>query len=51
MRKKPISIQLPQKIITKMDEKRKDRGFSRNQLFEYLLKKWFENGSKIIMED
>jgi metal-responsive CopG/Arc/MetJ family transcriptional regulator len=46
-----ISVDVDEEILKKLDEERKKKNFSRNRLFEYLLKNWFKEKCRIVMED
>ena len=48
---KRVTVDLDKETLDQVDEERKKKKFSRNQLIDYLLKKWLKDGCKIIMED
>ena len=46
-----ITLDIDNDTLEKMDEERKKKGFSRNRLIDYLLKNWFKEKCRILMED
>lgn len=51
---KRITIDFNEETLKQMDEERKKKKFSnlsRSQLIDYLVKRWFKDDCKIIMED
>jgi len=48
---KSITIVFEEKDLERMDSERSKKGFSRNKLIRYLLRKWFKDKCVIIMED
>lgn len=48
---KTISIIFEEKVLKRFDEEKDKKKVSRNWIIDYLLKKWFKDDCKIIMED
>lgn len=51
MKRTKISVDFEPEVLEEMDKERKKKFISRNWLIQYLVKKWFKDGHKIIMDD